>query len=440
MIKTINTQNEDPFKALESRTIHRDENTTRIVAEIIEDVRMRGDQALLDNARKFDSPTVEGIRIEPSLIETAQFEPDQEMALMTSFHNVKGFHEEQKAAFLEGLTGAHYWSFPKPSNTEQPFAEPALGQIVRPLHSAGVYVPGGNAVYPSSVIMNAMPARIAGVPNIVVTTPCRKDGSIAPAVLRALKIVGVKEAFKIGGAAAIAALALGTESVPRVDKIVGPGNRFVNEAKRQLWGVVGLDGYAGPSEVCVLADETTIAKNAAIDLLTQIEHAPDNCGFLVCTDEAKFNEILSEIERLTKGAEREDTLRKALAGDSIAFLVKDMNEAIDIVNEIAPEHLSIATKDPEKVMLNIRNAGCILLGEWSPESAGDFCAGPSHTLPTSGAARFGSPVNVLDFLKVQSVINLSKSELKTMTSTIETFGRMEGFPIHGKGATIRFED
>jgi histidinol dehydrogenase len=250
----------------------------------------------------------------------------------------------------------------------------------------------------------------------------------------------VKEAFKIGGAAAIAALALGTESVPRVDKIVGPGNRFVNEAKRQLWGVVGLDGYAGPSEVCVLADETTIAKNAAIDLLTQIEHAPDNCGFLVCTDEAKFNEILSEIERLTKGAEREDTLRKALAGDSIAFLVKDMNEAIDIVNEIAPEHLSIATKDPEKVMLNIRNAGCILLGEWSPESAGDFCAGPSHTLPTSGAARFGSPVNVLDFLKVQSVINLSKSELKTMTSTIETFGRMEGFPIHGKGATIRFED
>jgi histidinol dehydrogenase len=290
--------------------------------------------------------------------------------------------------------------------------------------------------------MNVLPAQAAKVRRVAVTTPAAKDGSLSQAVLVALRTVasaGEVQAFKIGGAAAVAALALGTETVPRVDKVVGPGNRFVNEAKRQLWGAVGLDGYAGPSEVCILADETSNAKYAAADLLTQIEHAPDNCAFLVCSDEAKLNEILAEIDGQATGAPREETLRRALAGDSMAFLAKDRVQAIEIVNAVAPEHLGIITRDPESDMLQIRNAGCILLGEWSPESAGDFCAGPSHTLPTSGAARFGSPVNVLDFLKVQSVIRMTRDELRELTPIIETFGEMEGLPSHGRGATIRFE-
>ncbi len=441
MIKIVNTKIDNPFAALALRTIHRDDETERIVKAIIDDVRQRGDQALLANARKFDAPGLQSLLVSDEEFSGAQVSDKEHEALFNAATNIVEFHDGQRAALLgscleqrESSKFLHkHWSMPS-WNASQ------LGQRIVPLSSAGVYVPGGRANYPSSVLMNAIPAEVAGVPNITITTPSNSEGKLSPAVLCAIKELSNRPTVvKIGGAAAIAALARGTESVPRVDKIVGPGNRFVNEAKRQLWGVVGLDGYAGPSEVCVLADETTNAKFAAIDFLTQIEHAPDNCGFLVCTDEAKFDEILSEIDKQATGEEREEIMRKAMAGDSIAFLAKDLDEACDIVNAIAPEHLSIATKEPEKTMENIQNAGCILLGEWSPESAGDFVAGPSHTLPTSGAARFQSPVNVLDFLKVQSVIRMSKDELKALTPAIETFGKMEGFPIHGRGATIRFE-
>ncbi|HEY0866890.1 MAG TPA: histidinol dehydrogenase, partial [Fimbriimonas sp.] len=314
-----------------------------------------------------------------------------------------------------------------------------LGQRLIPLRTAGVYVPGGNASYPSSVVMNVIPAQCAGVNAVFVTTPARRDGTLHPAVVAALAYCGVAKAFKVGGAAAIAALALGTETVPRVDKIVGPGNRFVNEAKRQLWGTVGLDGYAGPSEVCVLCDASTDARFAAADLLTQIEHAPDNAGFLVCTDGQKIREILAEVDRQATGARREETMRRALENESLAIIARDEAEACEIVNAIAPEHLSIATREPELTMESIFNAGCILLGEWSPESAGDFVAGPSHTLPTSGAARFGNPVNVLDFLKVQSIIRLDRDDLLEMLPTIQAFGEMEGFPTHAQGASIRFD-
>lgn len=444
MIKIVNTKIDNPFAALASRTIHRDDETERIVKAIIDDVRQRGDQALLENARKFDAPGLERLLVTREEMEQAQVSDEEHRAIQESANNILNFHDSQRSALFgswlyqpESQSDRKYdcyWTIPSWNGSQ-------LGQRVIPISSAGVYVPGGKANYPSSVLMNAIPARVAGVENITITTPADRNGNLSPAVLRALKVFLFKTTVvKIGGAAAIAALALGTESVPRVDKIVGPGNRFVNEAKRQLWGVVGLDGYAGPSEVCVLADETTNAKFAAVDFLTQIEHAPDNCGFLVCTDESKFNEILSEIDKQVTGEEREEIMRKAMAGDSIAFLATDIDEACDIVNAIAPEHLSIATKEPEKTMEKIQNAGCILLGEWSPESAGDFVAGPSHTLPTSGAARFQSPVNVLDFLKVQSVIRMSKDELKALTPAIETFGKMEGFPIHGRGATIRFEE
>ena len=245
------------------------------------------------------------------------------------------------------------------------------------------------------------------------------------------------EVYKVGGAYAIAALALGTESIKPVDKIVGPGNRFVNEAKRQLWGRVGLDGYAGSSEVCVLADDKANASFAAADLLTQVEHAEDNAGFLVCTSRSKLDEILAEADRQMSGALREGTMRAALAHEGWAIVARDLSEALDLVNWIAPEHLSVATEDPENLLGRIQNAGCVLLGEWTPESAGDYAIGPSHTLPTAGAARFGSPVNVFDFVKVQSVSHLTRSELMELTPVIEAFGEMEGFPTHGHGATIR---
>lgn len=462
--RVLDTTRDDVFSILKKRTIHRDAETQRIVGDILADVRQRGDAALLDNARKFDAPDLKRLDVTHEEMVEAKVPPSVMDAIERSLLQVQAFHARQAKALTEGWKAMELQSVAERREDGQPLhtlpnfeyrwhkhpmerqgwtpSESAggLGQRFLPLRLAGVYVPGGNAAYPSSVVMNVIPAQCAGVNAVYVTTPARKDGTLHPAVLAALAYCGVAKAFKIGGAAAIAALAYGTETIPRVEKIVGPGNRFVNEAKRQVWGEVGLDGYAGPSEVCVLADATTNARFAAADLLTQIEHAPDNAGFLVCTDAVKLQEILDEIERQLKGAPREDTMRTALKNESLAILARDLSEACDIVNAIAPEHLSIATDEPEQVMNRIRNAGCILLGEWSPESVGDFCAGPSHTLPTSGAARFGSPVNVLDFMKVQSVIRLSREDLTELLPTAEAFGRMEGFPTHAQGATIRFEE
>ena len=285
--------------------------------------------------------------------------------------------------------------------------------------------------------MNAIPAKVAGVENRYVTTPACKDGTLAPAVLHALKVAGVARAFKIGGAAAIAAFALGTESVPRVDKIVGPGNRFVNEAKRQLWGQVGLDGYAGPSEVCVLLDDNSNIEWACADLLTQIEHSDDNSAFIVSTSERAVRLLLEAAERQLTGTQCEHSMRKALSDMSCAFVAKDLKQAVEIVNAIAPEHLSVAISDPESVLDSIQNAGAVLLGEFTPESAGDYVLGPSHTLPTAGAARFGSPVNVMDFLKIQSYSHIAYDQLLELIPVIEAFGEMEGFPVHARGASIR---
>ncbi len=450
----------DPFTLLKKRTIHRDDATERVVKEIIEDVRTRGDLALLENARKFDAPGLESIVVERSEIdafleksagEEHPITQNRRDAMTLAGNRIQEFHRRQMEAVTAGWqqVGQYKFAFRKgePSDNrgrnygwQSPnFKEGVLGQRLVPLESAGVYVPGGNANYPSSVLMNVLPAKAAGLSDIVVTTPARKDGTLSPEVLYALGLTMTFRAFKIGGAAAIAALALGTESVPRVDKIVGPGNRFVNEAKRQLWGTVGLDGYAGPSEVCVLADDQANARFAAADLLTQIEHAPDNAAFLVTVSRAKLDEILAEVETQLRGAQREETMRTALKNESMAFVARDMAQACEIVDAIAPEHLTLATQDPERTMESIHNAGCILLGEWTPESAGDFCLGPSHTLPTSGAARFGSPVNVLDFLKVQSVSRLTREGLQALTPTIEAFGEMEGFPTHARGASIRSE-
>lgn len=450
MIRIIDCQTEDPTPYLQSRGVTYDATVAATVAQIIEDVRARGDQALLDSARKFDAPDLKSLLATQQEVDEAMPFVEHTFALDHAIERVKSFHESQLAVIKAGWKEEEFQSAQERQRSGQPrhhlgnhrwtwntSEQGWLGQRLAPLRSAGVYVPGGNANYPSSVVMNVVPAQVAGVNQIVVTTPARRDGTLSPAVLYAIRYCGVAKVVKVGGAAAIAALALGTESVPRVDKIVGPGNKYVNEAKRQLWGTVGLDGYAGPSEVCVLVDETSNAAFAAADLLTQIEHAPDNAGFLVGTDENKIKEVLKEVENQLKGAEREQTMREALAKESAVFIARDLNEACDIVNQIAPEHLSIATRDPERAMAKIVNAGCILMGEWTPESAGDFCAGPSHTLPTATAARFGSPVNVQDFLKFQSLLQFTHEELQEIAPTIEAFGQMEGFPTHAQGAKVR---
>ena len=407
---------------------------------------------MLDCARRYDAPNLKSLLAGQEEIDEAMPPTPHAFAIDHAIDRVKSFHEAQLAALTKGWVeeefqsaeerrldgqsrhhvGNHRWSWNMASTGR-------LGQRMTPMQRIGIYVPGGNANYPSSVVMNVVPAQVAGVNHVTVTTPARSDGSLSPAVLYAARYCGVAKVVKVGGAAAMAALAIGTESVTKVDKVAGPGNRFVNEAKRQLWGSVGLDGYAGPSEVCVMVDSTTNARFAAADFLTQIEHAEDNVGFLVSLSSTKAQEVLAEIDRQVANTPRNVSMRKAMANECAAIVVRDLSEACEIVDLIAPEHLTISLKNSDRAVAAIRNAGCILLGEWTPESAGDYCAGPSHTLPTATAARFGSPVNVLDFLKLQSVLEISKSELGELRPTIEAFGEMEGFPAHANGATVRFE-
>lgn len=442
---------EDPRPFLRSRGVRYEESVVQVVSEIIADVRQRGDLALLESACKFDAPSLSSLLATQEEIDEAMPSADYAFAIDHAIERVRQFHGNQLNALTKGWVEHEYQSSDIRKRDGQPRhhypnffwtwnASPAgsvLGQRLIPLQKVGAYVPGGNANYPSSVVMNVVPAQVAGVNHVTVTTPAREDGTLSPAVLYAARYCGVAKVAKVGGAAAIAALALGTESVERVDKVVGPGNRFVNEAKRQLWGTVGLDGYAGPSEVCVLIDDSSNVAYAAADFLTQIEHAPDNAGFLVSLSESKAEQVLAEIETQLSNAPRAETMREAMQREGVCILVRDLAEAVEIIDLIAPEHLSIATEEPDRVADQVRNAGCILMGEWTPESAGDYCAGPSHTLPTATAARFGSPVNVLDFLKIQSLMKLSEDQFGELKETIEAFGAMEGFPSHAFGATVR---
>lgn len=440
----IREWNSDLERELRRRSILSDLDVRNAVSEIILDVEKRGDEALLENARRFDAPELTSIKVSKYELESARLDSVQEQALQLAIDRVMRFHEAQLYYLTEtmdtdeagpsrfdGVNTAHYsWS----EVDEE--TESSLGQRMIPVSSAGAYVPGGLASYPSSVYMNVCPANVAMVGDVVVTTPARRDGTLPPAVLLACRWCHVDSVYKVGGAAAIAALALGTETIEPVDKIVGPGNKYVNEAKRQLWGRVGLDGYAGSSEVCVLCGGDTNPELAAADLLTQIEHAEDNLGFLVGTDMEVLEAILAEANRQVAEAPRREILEKSLANVTVIH-AHSREAAIDAVNAIAPEHLSIAREDAEEIVPQIKNAGCILVGEDSAESAGDYLAGPSHTLPTARAARFGSPVNVMDFLKFQSVIQMSRAEMVTLAPQIAQLALLEGFPAHARGASLR---
>ena len=430
----LDTRTDDVIARLRSREIPRETAVREAVDAIIAHVRRRGDEALLEYARKFDSDEIDIVRVSERELESATVSADLLAALRTAIERIEAFHRRQ----LESLTSSWEKSLGDYRTTFVDGIGAETGQRLLPVLRAGIYVPGGRAAYPSSVLMNAIPARVAGVRDLVVCTPARRDGTLLPAVLVALRELGIRNVYKVGGAAAIAGMALGTPTLGACDVVVGPGNQWVNEAKRQLWGVAGFDGYAGPSEVCVLVDSTANPEWAAADFITQIEHAPDNLGFLVGTDSASLKRTIEAIDRQARSAVRKEVILDALR-NSLAIRCKDLDEACTVINVIAPEHLTLAIKDPEAALAEIRNAGCVLLGEWTPEGAADYCIGPSHTLPTAGAARFGSPVNVMTFMKFQSVSRLDRSSLTELRSVVDALAQVEGFPAHAFGVDVRFE-
>ena len=385
------------------------------VRGILADVRARGDAAVLEYTRKFDR--LDEIRTfnDFSLEEVPA---DQLQALKAAHGRIRAFHERQLQAS---------WEYADADGTR-------LGQRVSPLERVGLYVPGGKAAYPSSVLMNAVPAKVAGVRELVMVSP----GPNA-LVLAAAQLAGVDRVISIGGAQAVAALAYGTESVPRVDKIVGPGNVYVAEAKRQVFGQVGIDMLAGPSEILVICDGSAPADWIAMDLFSQAEHDESAQAILLSPDEAFIAKVAAAIERLLAEMPRRDIIRASLEGRGALILTRDLAEACEIANRIAPEHLELAIKDPEKILPQIRHAGAIFLGPWSSEALGDYCAGPNHVLPTSGTARFSSPLGVYDFQKRTSLIEVSEASARTLGGIAAVLADGEGLPAHARAARMRLE-
>ena len=398
------------------------------VQEIVDRVKTKGDQALFELTRKFDWEGIDASNVKVTEAEVQEaydtIDPQLVETIRKSLKNIREYHEKQKQ---------YSWFDTTPEGT-------MLGQKVTPLASAGVYVPGGKAVYPSSVLMNIVPAKIAGVAHVVMCTPCNKEGKVNPAVLVAAKEAGADEVYKVGGAQAIAAMAFGTESIPKVDKITGPGNIFVALAKKAVSGFVSIDSIAGPSEILVLADETATPRYVAADLLSQAEHDELASAILITTSKELAEKVSKEVDGFVKVLERAPIIQKSLDNYGYILLADNMEDAIDAANAIASEHLEIITKNPFDTMTRIRNAGAIFLGEYASEPLGDYFAGPNHILPTNGTARFFSPVNVDDFIKKTSIISYSRQALEKVHNQIETFAKSEGLTAHANSIKVRFED
>lgn len=398
------------------------------VDAIIQNVKKNGDEAVFGYTKQFDGVeiTAENVRVTPEEIEEAYEKVDKTLldVIRKSLVNIRSYHEKQKK----------YSWFDSTENGTM------LGQKVTPLGIVGLYVPGGKAVYPSSVLMNVVPAKVAGVGRIVVTTPPGKDGKIPASTLVAAHEAGVDEIYKVGGAQAIAALAFGTESIPKADKITGPGNIYVALAKKAVYGHVSIDSVAGPSEILVLADETATPRYVAADLLSQAEHDEMASAILVTTSEELAQKVSEEIEGFLKTLSRADIIRKSLDQYGYILLADTMEEAIETANEIASEHLEIITKDAFDVMTKIRNAGAIFIGEYSSEPLGDYFAGPNHVLPTNGTAKFFSPLSVDDFIKKSSIVYYSKAALQPIYKDIVAFAEAEQLTAHANSIRVRFED
>lgn len=399
----------------------------KVVAEIIEQVKSRKEEAIFEYSRKFDKCelTKETFEVTRAEIEEAYTQIDAHFieVMKASAANIRAYHEKQKR---------NSWFDAKEDGT-------ILGQKITPMHSVGVYVPGGKAAYPSTTLMNVVPAKVAGVPNIIMTTPAGADGKVNAATLVAADIAGVDRIFKVGGAQAIAALAYGTDMIPKVDKIVGPGNIFVALAKRAVYGHVSIDSIAGPSEILVLADETAIPRYVAADLLSQAEHDEMASAILITTSAELAQKVSDEIDGFLTQLSRRAIIEKSLENYGYILVASDMNTAIEAVNEIASEHLEILTANPFDTMTRVRNAGAIFLGEYSSEPLGDYYAGPNHVLPTNGTAKFFSPLNVDDYVKKSSIISYSREALEKVHEDIELFAQKEGLTAHANSIHVRFE-
>jgi len=425
-------RSQDPDFSMSLRTLlafdaEQDDSIEHVVADVLKDVRHRGDEALLDYTRRFDrveASSVQALEIPRDEWQAAldALPQDQRAALEEAARRVREYHERQKT---------ESWSYTEQDGTR-------LGQKVTPLDRVGLYVPGGKAAYPSSVLMNAIPAKVAGVPEVVMVTPT-PDGVRNPIVLAAAAIAGVDRAWAIGGAQAVGALAYGTDTILPVDKIVGPGNAYVAAAKRRVFGTVGIDMIAGPSEILIIADGSTPADWIAMDLFSQAEHDELAQAILLCPNAAYLDQVEASIERLLPTMPRADIIRASLSGRGALILVESLDEACDIANEIAPEHLEISTENPEKWVEKIRHAGAIFMGRYSSESLGDYCAGPNHVLPTSRTARFSSPLGVYDFQKRSSLIQVSRQGAQSLGRIAATLAHGEGLQAHAGSAQFRLE-
>ncbi|WLV25111.1 histidinol dehydrogenase [Aciduricibacillus chroicocephali] len=409
-------------KAVEERNEKLDESVLSIIAE----VRKNGDKALFSYTEQFDKVKLQSLLVSEAEFAEARGLVSKEFltAMEQAKENITSFHSEQKE---------RSWFVNKENGV-------LLGQKVTPLERVGIYVPGGKAAYPSTVLMDALPAKIAGVPSITMTTPPQQNGKVNPHVLVAAELAGVDKVYKIGGAQAIAALAYGTETIEKVYKIVGPGNAFVARAKKWVYGDVAIDMIAGPSEICVVADDTCNTSYAAADLLSQAEHDEQASAICVVMNEQIGQEIQAETLKQLKQLERSEIAGKSIADNGRIVIASDFEEAYEIVNLLAPEHLQLMVANPMEAMNRVHNAGAIFLGNYSPEPLGDYFAGPNHTLPTNGTAAFASPLGVYDFIKKSSIISYSRDALLQAADSIATIANMEGLTAHAKSITIRKDD
>ncbi len=400
-----------------------DEEVLGVAARVLEDVRERGDDALREYTSRFDGVDIDDPRVDERESESAMDEADPVFldAIEQAAWAIEDFHRRQEPrSWFHTSEGG-----------------PFVGQMVRPLARVGIYVPGGRATYPSSVLMNAIPASVAGVEEIAMVVPPAKDGSVPAETLVAAVVAGVTEIYKVGGAQAIGALAYGTDTIRRVDKITGPGNAYVTAAKKLVMGEVGIDMLAGPSEALILADGSAPPEFVAADMMVQAEHDPRAAVYLVTTDAGLADSVEALLEEMLGEAPRADIIREAFAAHGLVVVVPDVETALDTVNAIAPEHLSVMMVDAMDLLGSIRNAGAIFLGPWTPESAGDYVAGPNHVLPTGGTARFSSPLSVEDFVKRSSVLQYSRDALALDAPAIEAIARAEGLDAHARAVRVR---
>lgn len=395
------------------------------VKAILDDIKLKGDEALFEFTEKFDGVKLDKLKVTAEEIEEAYNSIDKDLlnALKEAHKNIESFHRKQvQNSFIANENNGRI-----------------VGQVVNPIEKVGIYVPGGTAPLPSTVLMNAIPAKVAGVKEIVMTTPPAKNGKISPVILAAAKIAGVDTIFKLGGAQAIGALAIGTQSVPKVYKIVGPGNIYVAMAKKQVYGSVDIDMVAGPSEVLVIADEKANARFVAADLLSQAEHDVLACSILLTTSMDFAEKVSIEVDKQLEKLSRNEIAKKSIETYGRIIVTKDIDEAIELANEIAPEHLELAVENPFNYLSRIKNAGAIFLGEYSPEPLGDYFAGPNHTLPTSGTAKFASPLSVDAFIKKSSVIYYTREALAEVKDQIILIAESETLTAHANSIRVRFE-